>query len=95
MSTQSARDFLKKIEADQALMARLKAAAGLEARQEILRAAGFDFTLAEYKQAVKEMAAAAGQQLTSEELEGIAGGLGSHFGGKCPPKLFVPPSFPA
>ncbi|MDD2901317.1 MAG: Nif11-like leader peptide family RiPP precursor [Syntrophales bacterium] len=76
MSAQSAKDFLKRIETDKDLHDRLKVAADLEARKKIIHAAGFDFTQAEYKQAVEELAAAAGHQLTPEELQGIAGGFG-------------------
>ncbi|MDD2901326.1 MAG: Nif11-like leader peptide family natural product precursor [Syntrophales bacterium] len=76
MSIQAAKDFLKKIETDHALQEKLKAASGLESRQQIIQAAGFDFTLEEYKQAIEEAAAAAGKQLTAEELEAVAGGLG-------------------
>jgi len=77
MSIQSARDYLQKIKTDRALQERLAAASGLEARQQIIKAAGFDFTLAEYKQAIEEAAAAAGQELTAEELQAVAGGLGT------------------
>ncbi|MDD2901325.1 MAG: Nif11-like leader peptide family RiPP precursor [Syntrophales bacterium] len=82
MSLQSAKDFLKKIETDEALHDRLKAASNLEARQQISKAAGFDFTLAEYRQAVEGTAAAAGQELTAEQLEAVAGGLGIPERGK-------------
>jgi predicted ribosomally synthesized peptide with nif11-like leader len=69
MSAQSAKDFLKRIETDQ-----LEAAADLEARRQIIKEAGFDFTVDEFKQAVAELAAAAGKELTPEELQEIAGG---------------------
>ncbi|RJR43268.1 MAG: Nif11-like leader peptide family natural product precursor [Deltaproteobacteria bacterium] len=90
MSIQSAKDFLKKIENDKPLQDRLKAEADLEARQRIIKEAGFDFTLAEYRQAVGEAAAAAGKELTAEELEAMAGGLGRRFGDKS----FLPPTVP-
>ncbi|MDD2901324.1 MAG: Nif11-like leader peptide family RiPP precursor [Syntrophales bacterium] len=77
MSIDAARNFLKRIDTDQALQERLKTAPGLEARKKIIRAAGFEFNLAEYKQAIEEAAAAAGQELTAEELEAVAGGLGT------------------
>jgi len=82
MSTQSAKDFLKKIETDQTLHERLKAASNLESRQQIIQAAGFDFTLEEYKQAIEAVAVAAGKELTAEELEAVAGGLGIPERGK-------------
>ncbi|MDD2901329.1 MAG: Nif11-like leader peptide family natural product precursor [Syntrophales bacterium] len=87
MSIQSARDFLQRIETDQPLQERLEAAADLEARRQIIRAAGFDFTLDEFKEATRELAAAAGRELTPEELQQVAGGSGGVGWGcskKCP-----------
>ncbi|MDD2901318.1 MAG: Nif11-like leader peptide family natural product precursor [Syntrophales bacterium] len=84
MSVQSARDFLKRIGADQAFKDRIAAAPDHEARQEMVRAAGFDFNLDELKEAVKEVAAAAGRELTPAELQDIAGGFGKSFkAGSC------------
>lgn len=82
MSVQSAKDFLQKIETDQALKARLEAAPDVESRQQIVQEAGFDFTLAEFRQVVDEVTRAAGKQLTPEELELVTGGLGK---GHCAP----------
>lgn len=82
MSMQSARDFIKKIEADRTLKERLEAAADMEARQKIVRAGGFDFTLEEFKLAAQELAAAAGRELTPDELLQVAGGTGRS--GWCP-----------
>lgn len=82
MSIQSAKDFLERSETDQDLKDRLKTAADLEARRQIIQAAGFDFTLEEFKQAVDELAKAAGQELAPEELQKIAGGTGR--AGFCP-----------
>ncbi|MDD2901316.1 MAG: Nif11-like leader peptide family natural product precursor [Syntrophales bacterium] len=76
MSIQSAKDFLQKIETDQALKDQLAAAPDHEARQQIVRAAGFDFTVDEFKQAADELAKVAGQELTAEDLHEIAGGAG-------------------
>jgi predicted ribosomally synthesized peptide with nif11-like leader len=94
MSVQSAKDFLEKIETDQVLKERLEAAPDLEARQQIVQEAGFDFTVEEFKQAVEELAAAAGQELTAKELQDIAAGGGKlqwcPFHGRhpvCPPAL--------
>lgn len=76
MSVQSAKDFLNKIEADQALKDRLEAAADHETRRQIIKEAGYDFNLEDYKQAVAELAAAAGQELTPDDLQEIAAGAG-------------------
>ncbi|MDD2901319.1 MAG: Nif11-like leader peptide family natural product precursor [Syntrophales bacterium] len=90
MSVQSAREFLIRMETDQDLKDRLAAVPDKKARQKIVRAAGFDFTLAEYKQMVEELAAAASQELSAEELQGVAGGAGGkvswcpfHGGSRC------------
>jgi predicted ribosomally synthesized peptide with nif11-like leader len=94
MSVQSARDFLQKIETDQVLKERLEAAPDHQARQQIVQTAGFDFTVQEFKQAIEELAAAAGKELTPEELRDIAAGAGKHHwcpfhGGQheCPPEF--------
>jgi len=76
MSVQSAKDFLQKIETDQTLKEQLEAAADQEARMKLIRAAGFDFTVDDFKQAVAELSAAAGKELTPEELQDIAAGAG-------------------
>lgn len=74
MSIQSVKDLLQKLEADQALKKQLEAAADHETRLQIIRAAGFDFTVEEFKQAMAELSAAAGKELTPEELQDIAAG---------------------
>jgi predicted ribosomally synthesized peptide with nif11-like leader len=84
MSVQSAKDFLQKTETDQVMKERLEAAPDYEARQQIIQTAGFDFTVDEFTQAIEELAAAAGKELTPEELEGIAAGVGQ--AGWCPHK---------
>ncbi|MDD2901323.1 MAG: Nif11-like leader peptide family RiPP precursor [Syntrophales bacterium] len=59
----------------------------LEARRQIIQTAGFAFTFDEFKQAVEELAAAGGRELTPEELQKLAGGLSHwcafHGGGGC------------
>jgi predicted ribosomally synthesized peptide with nif11-like leader len=76
MSVQAVKEFIKKIHTDAALRKRLESADNYEARQQVIKAAGYEFTSAEYQQAVKEMAAAAGKELTPEELQDIAAGTG-------------------
>jgi predicted ribosomally synthesized peptide with nif11-like leader len=76
MSVQSAKDFLQRIETNRNLKDRLEAAPNHEARQQLIRSAGFDFSLDEFKQAAAELAAAAGQEWTPAELQRVAGGSG-------------------
>ncbi|RJR43259.1 MAG: Nif11-like leader peptide family natural product precursor [Deltaproteobacteria bacterium] len=87
MSVQSAKDFLQRIETDQALREQVEAAADPEVRRQIIHQAGFDFTMDEFTQAVNERVQAAGRELTPEELQQVAGGW-------CPlhwcPKLLCP-----
>jgi len=90
MSMQSARDFLKKVQTDKALKERLEAEPDLDVRKKIIQAAGFDFSLSEYRQAVEEVAVAAGEQLTPEELEQVAGGLRRRLGDN----IVIPPTVP-
>lgn len=73
MSLQSAKDFLKKIKDDKALEEKLEAAEP-KTRPQIVKDAGFEFTKEEYHQAAEELGAA--QELTAEELQGVAGGVG-------------------
>ncbi len=82
MSVESAKDFIRKIETDAALKARLEAATDDAARRQIIQAAGFEFTHDEFKQAVAEISAAAGQELSPEELNDLAAGTGR--AGWCP-----------
>jgi predicted ribosomally synthesized peptide with nif11-like leader len=76
MSLQSARDFLERIDSDHALRERLEAAPNLESRWKIIQAAGIDFTREEFEQVVEEMMAQSSQDLTSEDLDEISGGVG-------------------
>jgi predicted ribosomally synthesized peptide with nif11-like leader len=93
MSVQAARDFLKQLETDKPLQEKLKAAPDLAARQQIIKAAGFDFSITDYKQVVEELTLAAGQEISPEESQKIAAGLGWRSGVVCPP-VFEPPSLP-
>ncbi|RJR43261.1 MAG: Nif11-like leader peptide family natural product precursor [Deltaproteobacteria bacterium] len=76
MSLQAARNFLRRIEADQALKDRLGATPDPESRWRIVQTTAGDFTLEEFRQAMEEMQAACGQDLTPEDLQEITGGAG-------------------
>jgi predicted ribosomally synthesized peptide with nif11-like leader len=76
ISIEAARDFLKRVETDHSLRERLETAPDLESRQRIIQTVGGDFTWEEFQQAVEEMVAAGGQELTLDDLEGITGGAG-------------------
>jgi predicted ribosomally synthesized peptide with nif11-like leader len=76
MSVKSAKNFIQKCETDGNFKARLEAAPDNKTRMQIIRAAGFEFTEDEFKEAAAELAATAGKELTPAELREIAGGLG-------------------
>lgn len=75
MSVQSAKDFLKKLDAEPDLLAQFKNAPNPDTRHKMAKDAGFEFTSDEFKQAADEMAATAGQELTQEQLQAVAGGV--------------------
>ncbi len=81
MSLQAAKDFLQKLQSEQELKAKFQNAADEDARHQLAKAAGFDFTLEEFKQAVKEMLASGeDEELTADQLKKIAGGYASPDG---------------
>jgi predicted ribosomally synthesized peptide with nif11-like leader len=94
MSVRSAKKFLQRMETDQDLQKKLESVDNLETRQQLIREAGFDFTLADYRQAVEEIAVVAGKQLTPEELQQVAAGLGRRLGSTCAPDFKMPPTLP-
>ena len=69
MSVQSAKDFLKKFAKDDEFRTQLEKAADLEARQAIVKGAGFEFTKAELQEC-----AGANSELSDADLEKVAGG---------------------
>jgi predicted ribosomally synthesized peptide with nif11-like leader len=76
MSAQAAKDFLKKLQSDPSLKAKFQKAPDQATRHRMAKEAGFDFTLPEFKQAVDEVTAAAGEgELTEEQLKDVAGGF--------------------
>ena len=76
MSVESAKAILEKIKNDSEFGAQLEAESDETKRIQFMKDAGFDFTKEEFKQAAKEMAAAAGisDELSDDELEAVAGG---------------------
>ena len=70
MSEEQLKSFLEKVKADASLQEKLKAAADADAALAIAKEAGFAIT-AEDIQSMKSAT-----DLTDEELEGVAGGLG-------------------
>ena len=65
MSEEQLKAFLEKVKADTSLQEKLKAAANADAVVSIAKEAGFSISADDLKKA---------QELTEEELEGVAGG---------------------
>lgn len=86
MSLQDAKEFLKKLEADPALKEQFKTAPDAQARQKMVKDAGCNFTPEEFKQAVDEIVADAGDgELSEEQLDAVAGagwGCAFHWAGE-------------
>jgi predicted ribosomally synthesized peptide with nif11-like leader len=81
MALQAAKDFLQKLQSEQELNAKFQNAVDEDARHQLAQAAGFDFTRAEFKQAVQEILTSGKDgELTADQLQKIAGGYSSPDG---------------
>ena len=79
MSVEDAKNYLRRLATDKELIATVKAAASAEERLAVIRAAGYDFTLAELAEARSlELSDEESRRiaLSDEELTAIAGGGG-------------------
>ena len=72
MSEEQLKAFLEKVQADTSLQEKLKAAGDANAVAAIAKEAGFSISADDLKNAESE--------LSEGELEGVAGGFGSHSG---------------
>ena len=75
MSEEPLKAFLDKVKADTSLQEELKGAADVDAVIDIAKEAGFTVSGDEIK-----AAQSAPQELSDEELEGVAGGVGALIG---------------
>ena len=81
MALKAAKELLKNLQSDLEFKAKLKGAADKSAWHQLAKAAGFDCTLEEYKQAVEEMTASREKgELTEDQLKNVAGGYSSSAG---------------
>ena len=69
MSEEQLKAFLEKVKVDTSLQEKLKAAANADAVVSIAKEAGFSISADDLKKA---------QELSEEELEGVAGGYGTY-----------------
>ena len=72
MSEEQLKAFLEKVKVDTSLQEKLKAAANADAVVSIAKEAGFSISADDLKKA---------QELSEEELEGVASGYGTYTGG--------------
>ena len=75
MSEEQLKAFLEKVKADTSLQEKLKAAADANAVAAIAKEAGFSISADDLTQAQSE--------LSDQELEGVAGGIGTFRVGDC------------
>ena len=72
MSEEQLKAFLEKVKADTSLQEKLKAASDANAASAIAKEAGFSISADEFTKAQST-------ELSDEELEGVAGGVGNCF----------------
>jgi predicted ribosomally synthesized peptide with nif11-like leader len=74
MSVQSAQDFVNKVQTDASLKSQVEAASDVNAIVAIGGDAGFSFTAEEYQGVTASAWSAEAEELSEEDLEGVAGG---------------------
>lgn len=77
MSIESAKAFYSQMTADEAFRSQLEQAVSKEERQQILQAAGYDFTSEEWQAAIEQIqdSKAADSELSDAQLEAVSGGI--------------------
>jgi predicted ribosomally synthesized peptide with nif11-like leader len=77
MSIESAKAFYLRMTTDEAFRTQLEQAASVEERQQILQAAGYDFTPEDWEAAKAQIqaSASANGELSDAELTAVSGGL--------------------
>lgn len=77
MSIESAKAFYSRMTTDETFRSQLEQAVSKEERQQILQAAGYDFTPEDWKAATAQIQAstAADSELSDAELTAVSGGL--------------------
>ena len=71
MSVEQAKAFIEKLDSDKTFLSQVAGAGSDEARLELAKAAGFEFTAEELAGAIGE---SGGEELSDDELEAVAGG---------------------
>jgi predicted ribosomally synthesized peptide with nif11-like leader len=91
MSVENVKAFLEKASNDETFRGQLAAAGDSDARLAVARQAGYDFTVEEFDTTVAKLEAAA-DELSEDDLESVAGGMGSMFRNDIPIKWVRPTS---
>jgi predicted ribosomally synthesized peptide with nif11-like leader len=85
MSLESAKEFLKKVSEDNEFKNQLSSAPDKNARMELIKSEGFDFTEEEYEKAKSDIIES--EMLDPDMLENVAGGCFCASGCIKPPKI--------
>ena len=76
MSIESAKAFYSRMTTDETFRSQLEQATSIEERQQILQAAGYEFTSEEWEAAKAEFETSnASSELSDSELQAVSGGL--------------------
>jgi predicted ribosomally synthesized peptide with nif11-like leader len=76
MSIESAKAFYSRMTTDETFRSQVEQAASKEERQQILQAAGYDFTPEEWKAATAQIQESkADSELSEAQLEAVSGGV--------------------
>jgi predicted ribosomally synthesized peptide with nif11-like leader len=74
MSIEQAKAFIEKLGSDENLLNQVNSAGNDDARMQLAKAAGFDFTADEFNSVIDQLS---GEELSEEDLDSVAGGLGN------------------
>jgi predicted ribosomally synthesized peptide with nif11-like leader len=84
MSVEQAKAFIEKLDSDKAFLTQVAGAGSDEARLELAKAAGFEFTAEELAGVIDQFT---DEELSEDELDAVAGGRGYLKGEIIPKKL--------
>jgi predicted ribosomally synthesized peptide with nif11-like leader len=78
MSVEQAKAFIEKLGSDENLLNQVYSAGNDDARMQLAKAAGFDFSADEFNSVIDQLG---GEELSEDELDRVAGGLTAHIDG--------------
>jgi predicted ribosomally synthesized peptide with nif11-like leader len=74
MTVEQAKAFIEKLNNDETFRGQIAQASDDAARLKMAHEAGYEFTVAEFNETIAELAGAADEELSEEQLEAVAGG---------------------